>query len=108
MMNTLLAGQPRGGGLVMGRVKKLFSEPFRRTLEPIQPPIKSVPVAPSLGIKRPFREVDHTSPFSAELKDEGELCVHATIRLHVAHKDNFVFTTSTTQGNFELSTSEHR
>ena len=95
-MNTLLAGQTRGGGLVMDRVKKLFSKLSRRTLEPIQPPIKSVPVAPSLGVKRPFREADHTPPFSAELKDEGELCVHATIRLHDVQKDNFVFTTSTT------------
>ena len=38
----------------------------------------------------------------------GELCDHATIRLHGMHKDNFVFTTSTTQGNVELSNSEHR
>lgn len=81
MMNTSLAGQPRDDGLVMGKDKKLFSKPSRRTLETIQPPIKSVPVAPSLGAKRPFREADHTLPFSAELKDEGELCDHATIRL---------------------------
>jgi hypothetical protein len=81
----------------MGRDKKLFSKPSRRTLESIQPPIKAVQVALSLGVKRPFREADHIPPFSAELKNECELCVHATIRLHGVHKDKFVSTTSTTQ-----------
>jgi hypothetical protein len=38
-------------------------------LGPTQPPIKLVPVALSLGVKRPGREADHSPPSSAEVKE---------------------------------------
>jgi hypothetical protein len=39
------------------------------TLRPTQPPIQWVPVALSLGVKRPGREADHSFPCTAEVKD---------------------------------------
>jgi hypothetical protein len=48
------------------RVKNfLFSKSSRPALRSTQPPIKWVPGALSLGIKRPGREVDHSPPSSA-------------------------------------------
>jgi hypothetical protein len=34
-----------------------------------QPPIQWVPGAPSLGVKRPVREANHSPPSSAEVKE---------------------------------------
>jgi hypothetical protein len=41
----------------------------RTALGPTQPPIQWVPGALSLGVKRPGREADHSSPSSAEVKN---------------------------------------
>jgi hypothetical protein len=38
-------------------------------LGPTQPPIQWIPGAPSLGVKRPGREADHSLPSSAEVKE---------------------------------------
>jgi len=46
-----------------------------------QPPIQWEPGALSLGVKRPGREADHSSPPSAEVKGV-ELYPHSPIRLH--------------------------
>jgi hypothetical protein len=45
----------------------------RPVLGPTQPPIKWVTGALSPGIKRPGREADHSSPTSAEVKDNGSI-----------------------------------
>jgi hypothetical protein len=47
----------------------LFTAGSRTALGPTQPPIQWVPEAPSLGVKRPGREVDHSPPSSAEVKE---------------------------------------
>jgi hypothetical protein len=46
-----------------------FTTASRPALGPTQPPIRWVPGALSLGVKRPGREVDHSSPSSAEVKE---------------------------------------
>jgi hypothetical protein len=48
-----------------------------RALGPAQPPIKWVPGALSLGVKRPGREADHSSPSSAEVKECVDLYLHS-------------------------------
>jgi hypothetical protein len=45
----------------------LFDTMSRPALRPTQPPIKWVPEALSLGVKRPGRENDYSPPFSAEV-----------------------------------------
>jgi hypothetical protein len=47
----------------------LFTTAFKTVLGPTQPPIKWVPGALSLGVKRPGREADHSPPSSAEVKN---------------------------------------
>jgi hypothetical protein len=47
----------------------LFTTASRTALEPTQPPIQWVPGALSLGVKRPGREADHSSPSNAEVKE---------------------------------------
>jgi hypothetical protein len=51
----------------------LLSSFFRTALGPTQPPIQWVPGAPSLGVKRPGREADHSPPSSVEVKECVEL-----------------------------------
>jgi hypothetical protein len=46
----------------------VFSASSRSAVGPTQPPIKWVPGALSLGVKRPGREADHSAPTSAEVK----------------------------------------
>jgi hypothetical protein len=41
----------------------------RMALGPTQPPIQGVPGSLSLGVKRPGREADHSSPSSAEVNE---------------------------------------
>jgi hypothetical protein len=80
-----------GGGLGIF----LFTTASRTALEPTQPPIQWVPGAPSLGVKRPGREVDHSPPSSVEVKECVELCLHSRILLHGVllglkqHRDSF-------------------
>jgi hypothetical protein len=45
-------------------------------------PIHWVPVALSLGVKRPGRKADHSPPYSAEVKECVELYLHSPIRVH--------------------------
>jgi hypothetical protein len=47
----------------------LFTTASRTALGPTQLPIQWVPVALSLGVKRPGREADHSPPSSAEVKE---------------------------------------
>jgi hypothetical protein len=47
----------------------LFTTASRTALGPTQPPIQWVPGVPSLGLKRPGREADHSPPSSAEVKE---------------------------------------
>jgi hypothetical protein len=57
----LLAGRPRGRSSSPGRVKNfLFSKSYRPALGSTQPPIQWVPRALSPGVKRPYREADHS------------------------------------------------
>jgi hypothetical protein len=56
-----------------------------------------VPEALSLGIKRPGREADHSSPSSAEVKEWVELYLHSPNTpswrgAQLKHSDNFTFT----------------
>jgi len=41
----------------------------RPALGPTQPPVQWVPEALTLGVKRPEREVDHSPPYSAKVKE---------------------------------------
>jgi hypothetical protein len=65
----LWAGRPRGRSSSPGRVKNfLFTTSSRPNLGSTQLPIPWAPGALSLGVKRPGREADHSSPASAEAK----------------------------------------
>jgi hypothetical protein len=55
----------------------LFTTVSRMALRPIQPPIQWVPVALSLGVKRPVRKADHSHPSSAEVKECVKLYLHS-------------------------------
>jgi hypothetical protein len=55
----------------------LFTTVFRTALEPTQPPIQRVSGDLSLGVKRPWREADHSSPSSAEVKEWMEVYIHS-------------------------------
>jgi hypothetical protein len=46
-------------------------------LEPTQPPIQWIPEALSLGVKRPGRKADHSSPSGAKVKECVELYLHS-------------------------------
>jgi hypothetical protein len=69
----------------------------RMALGPTQSPIHWVPGALSLGVKRPGREADHSSPSSAEVKNAWTYTPTLTIRLHGVvfglkkYRDNFTF-----------------
>jgi hypothetical protein len=54
----------------------------RKALEPTKFPIQWVPGALSLGVKRSWREADHSPPSSAEAKEWVELYPHSPKRLH--------------------------
>jgi hypothetical protein len=49
----------------------------RTALGPTQPPMQWVSGAPSLWIRRPGREADHSPPSSAEVKECLELYLHS-------------------------------
>jgi hypothetical protein len=56
--------------LLAGRGKIfLLSIVFRPPLGPTKPPIQWIPKSVFLGIKRPGRETDHSSPSGAEVKN---------------------------------------
>jgi hypothetical protein len=55
----------------------LFTTASRPTLGPTHPTIQWVSWAFSLGVKRPGREVDHSFPSNAEVKQCAELYFHS-------------------------------
>jgi hypothetical protein len=59
----------------------LFTTATRTALGPTQPPMQWVPGALSLGVKRPGREADHSTPSSAEVNEWGYTST-PPIRLH--------------------------
>jgi hypothetical protein len=71
-------------GSILGRTWEFFSSPPRpkQLWSPPRLSIQWVPGAPSLGIKRPEREADHSHASSAEVKEYVELYLHPPIGLH--------------------------
>jgi hypothetical protein len=71
----------------------LFTIVSRTALGPTQPPIQWIPGALSLGVKRPGREADHSSPSSAEVNNAwsytSTLQYVFMARCLVKHRDNF-------------------
>jgi hypothetical protein len=66
----------------------LFTTEFRTALGPTQPPTQWV------GIKRPEREADHSSPSSAEVRQCVELYLHSLNMpswrgAQLKHRENF-------------------
>jgi hypothetical protein len=63
----------------------LFTTVSRPPLRPTQPHVQWVPWAIPLGVKRPERETDHSSPSSAEVKNACSyiatpaICLHAVV-----------------------------
>jgi hypothetical protein len=55
----------------------LFTTASITALGPTQPPIRCVPGALSLRVRRPGREADHSHPSSAEVKECVELYLHS-------------------------------
>jgi hypothetical protein len=55
----------------------LFTTTSRTALGPTQPPTQWLPGAFSLGVKRLGREVDHSPPSSAEVKEWVKLYIHS-------------------------------
>jgi hypothetical protein len=47
--------------------------PIQPTRGPIQPTVQWLPGAPSLEVKRPGCEADHSPPFTAEIKNYGAI-----------------------------------
>jgi hypothetical protein len=75
----------------------LFTTASRTSLGPTEPPIKWVPGALSLGVKRHGREADHSPTSSAEVKEWVELYLHSPNTpswsgAYLKHRDNFTFT----------------
>jgi hypothetical protein len=60
----------------------VFTTASRQALGPSQPPIQWVPLAVSLGVKRPGREADHLPPSSGEVKNAWNYTYTPPIRLH--------------------------
>jgi hypothetical protein len=58
----------RGVGVRAPVGSRIFSTSSRPALGSIQPPIQWVPGAVSPGVRRPWRESDHSPPASAEVK----------------------------------------
>jgi hypothetical protein len=66
----------------------LFTTASRTGLGPTQPTIQWVTTDTSLGIRRPGREVDHSPPSSAEVKNVRTrcfVCVHWTLPFYVKY-----------------------
>jgi hypothetical protein len=79
----------------VGRVWEFFfSTDSRLALGPTQSPIQLAPGALSLGVKRPCRESDHSSPY---VKECVEMYFHSSNTpswrgAQMKHRDNFTFT----------------
>jgi hypothetical protein len=75
----------------------LFTTASRLALGPTQPPIQWIRGALSLGVRRPGREADHSTPSSAEVKECVELYLHspntpAWRGAQLKDRHNFTFT----------------
>jgi hypothetical protein len=75
----------------------LFITASRTALGPTQPPIRWVPGALSLEVKRPGSKANHSPPSSAEVKECVELYLHSSNTpswrgAQFTHRDNFTFT----------------
>jgi hypothetical protein len=51
----------------------LFFMAFRSSLRPTKPTVQRVHEIIFPGIKRPEREADHSSPYSAEVKNDADI-----------------------------------
>jgi hypothetical protein len=60
----------------------LFTTVSRTALGPTQPPIQGVPGAPSVGVKWPECEADHSPTSSAKIKNEWSYTSTPPIRVH--------------------------
>jgi hypothetical protein len=76
MENIAVFGMSRDGsvGIALGyglddRGSRVRFPVSRTVLGHTQPPIQGVPGAPSVGIRRPGREADHSPSSSAEVKE---------------------------------------
>jgi hypothetical protein len=71
----------------------LFTTVSRMALGPTQPPIQWVPVAPSLGVKRPGHETDHSPPSSTRMRGAIPPLPQYVFMVWclVKHRDNFTF-----------------
>ena len=66
----------------------LFSKPSRLTIGPIKPAFQWVlPVAPSLALKQPGHENDHSPPSSIKVKNEWSY-THLPLYVIKVHKEN--------------------
>jgi hypothetical protein len=73
----------------------LFTTASRPALGPIQPPIRKVPWALFLEVKRPGREADHLPPSSPEVRMRGAY-------LHSPNKPSWCGTQLKHSNNFTL------
>jgi hypothetical protein len=74
----------------------LFIIVFRPALGPTQPPIEQIPVALTLGVKRPKREADHSPLSNVKVKSAWS---HTSTPQYIflawclaKHRDSFTFT----------------
>jgi hypothetical protein len=74
----------------------LFTTTSGAALGPAQPPVRWVPGALSLGMRRPVREADHPTPSSAEVKNAWSYNSTPQYAFMawclVKHRDIFTFT----------------
>jgi hypothetical protein len=71
--HKLTGGRPEGTLSWCHSIPKVFlsSVTSRPAVGPTQPPIQWLPGTVPLRVKRPRHEYDHSSPFSAEVKNDG-------------------------------------
>jgi hypothetical protein len=83
-----------------------FTTASRTALGPTQHPIQRVPGSLSLGVKRPWREADHSPPSSAEVKNALSYTYTPQYAFMawclVKHRGNFSFTVTSFFGCYEL------
>jgi hypothetical protein len=93
IVRRLQDGWPEDWDSIPGRGRDLFSTEARPSLQPTQPPLQWLPVAPSLGLKWAWCEPDHLHPFSADITPRR--CVlNVILNLLSPHKEKSWFTGS--------------
>jgi hypothetical protein len=90
------AGRPssRGSTLEREAIYLLFSTVSRPALGPFQPHIQMVPMYLLLGVRRPKREADHSSPSSAQVSNSNRsstfaICLNAAFPKLFSSGDHF-------------------